>query len=449
MPDPAGTGPADPAESLFVSHLSGDRFIEEIRAARQARQRAAVLRRRRLLVAVTALALVGGSTAVAVAFPDDDRRREPAAGPERAAKPGTPSTPPPSSAAAESLVEIAGVGDVILGAAPTLPPNNGATFFDGVRGELTGDVVMGNLESPLTDDTGHRKCKPPPTPSAAPTPRPKPSPKTCFAFRAPPSYAPALKNAGFTVLSLANNHANDYGAAGLSNTRRALEQQGLEYTGGPNEVAVVRAGEVTVAVIGVAPYPWAQSLIDIADAQRLVRAAANQADIVVVNMHAGAEGADQTHVRPGKETFLGENRGNPIAFAHAVVDAGADLVVGHSPHVLRGMEFYRGRLIAYSMGNFAGYRVLRRTGALGIGGILKVTLAGDGSWRSGTLVPTLLAERGLPVTDPAGQAITLVDGLSVADFRATAVRVEPDGTLRVPDATPADGPASPGPSPAG
>ena len=68
----------------------------------------------------------------------------------------------------------------------------------------------------------------------------------------------------------------------------------------------------------------------------------------------GAEGADKTHVKPGTEIFLGENRGDPIKFSHAVIDAGADLISGTARTCCAAMEFYKGRLIAYSLGNFAG-----------------------------------------------------------------------------------------------
>ncbi len=130
------------------------------------------------------------------------------------------------------------------------------------------------------------------------------------------------------------------------------------------------------------------------------KAAAN-ADVVIVTMHAGAEGSDKMHVRQGTEMFLGENRGNSVAFTHAVVDAGADLVVGSGPHVLRGMEWYHGHLIAYSLGNFAGYKVFAMGGPLSISGILRVTLRGDGGFDSGTLVPTRMVGGGLPALDPA------------------------------------------------
>jgi hypothetical protein len=185
-------------------------------------------------------------------------------------------------------------------------------------------------------------------------------------------------------------------------------------------------------VLGFAPYGWTQSVVDIPAAAALVRRAASAADLVVVNMHAGAEGADKAHVRPGTEMFLGENRGDPMAFARAVVDAGADLVVGHSPHVMRGMEWYKGRLIAYSLGNFAGYKVLSSAGPLGVGGILKVTLRADGGWVDGSLVPTRMVNGGLPALDRKRQALSLVRDLSAADFGATAAGIAVTGRLLPP-----------------
>ena len=156
-------------------------------------------------------------------------------------------------------------------------------------------------------------------------------------------------------MNLANNHAYDFGRGGLEQTIAALTGVGLMHTGRPGQVTVQTVGEIRVALVGFASYPWAASLTDIAAAKRLVRRASRLADVVVVTMHAGAEGRDQQHVTRRTERFLGENRGDVVRFSRAV-DAGADLVVGHGPHVLRGMEWHKKRLIAYSLGNFAGYK---------------------------------------------------------------------------------------------
>ena len=169
---------------------------------------------------------------------------------------------------------------------------------------------------------------------------------------------------------------------------------------------------------------------DTAGVRLLVRRAEALADVVVVTAHMGAEGLAHQHVPRRAESFLGENRGHPIRFAHVAVDAGADLVVGHGPHVLRGMEWYRGRLIAYSLGNFAGYKAFALDGLLSTSAIMRVTLRDDGRFESGLLVPARLVEGGRPVLDPSEQAYEVVRDLSKADFGAHAVEIGADGGLR-------------------
>ncbi len=312
------------------------------------------------------------------------------------------------------VVTIAAVGDIVMGSTPNLPPDGGRTFFDGVRADLAGDVVLGNLEGTLSVGGGS-KCGA--------------GSSNCYAFQTPPSYARWLHKAGFTVLNTANNHAFDYGPSGQAQTLAALDRIGLAHTGRPGEITYQQVGAIRVALVGFAPYPWAQSLTDIPAARRLVEKAAADSDVVIVTMHAGAEGTVHTHVSPGTETFLGENRGNVLAFSHAVVNAGADVVIGSGPHVLRGMEFYRGRLIAYSLGNFAGYKVFALGGPLSLSGILRVTVRGDGAFESATLVPTRMVGEGIPALDPATSAHGIVRTLSREDFGARAVKVSPNGAL--------------------
>lgn len=318
-----------------------------------------------------------------------------------------------------AVVEIAATGDIAFGNTPELPPDGARALFAGVAAELRGDLVLGNLETALAD-TGSSKCE---RGSAS-----------CFSFRAPPEYAERLGHAGFTMLNLANNHAFDFGDAGQAQTVEALGTAGLAHTGRPGEIAYQQVGPARLAVLGFAPYPWAQDLRDLDEARRLVRRAAAAADVVVVTMHAGAEGNAATHVPRGPELHLGERRGDTRAFAHAVVDAGADLVLGHGPHVLRGLEWYRGRLVAYSLGNFSAYRNFALTGPSGLSGILQVSLGSDGSWRSGRLVPVQLVGDGTPKLDDRGAAVAAVGALSEADFGTRAVRVAHDGVLSPPAA---------------
>jgi poly-gamma-glutamate capsule biosynthesis protein CapA/YwtB (metallophosphatase superfamily) len=138
-------------------------------------------------------------------------------------------------------------------------------------------------------------------------------------------------------------------------------------------------------------------------------------------------------VKPGTEIFLGENRGDPVRFSHAVIEAGADLVVGHGPHVLRALEFHRGRLIAYSLGNFAGGEgTLSNDGRLGWGGVLKVTLSPDGTFAGGQFVATYLNGAGRPTVDGRKRGVGLVRDLCRRDFPATGARLDAAGVITEP-----------------
>jgi hypothetical protein len=326
---------------------------------------------------------------------------------------------------------MSATGDIIMGSAPgKLPASGGKGFFDDVEESLRADLVMGNLEQPLTDIKNSTKCRretPSSTPGGAPTVT---QAKNCFAFRAPPSYARHLKDAGFELLNTANNHARDYGAAGYRSTQQALEAQGLQHTGSTDEITIAEVEGVKVAVVGFSSYAGANSLTDLSQARRVVKRAAGQADVVVVQVHMGAEGTDKNHVKPGTELYFGENRGDPMRFARAVIDSGADLVVGHGPHVLRGMEFYRDRLIAYSLGNFAGGgNTLSGDGTLKYGGILKVSLTKDGSWGSGEFLSTAMSSSGRPGMDSRNNGRRLVNKLSRADFGRTGAVIGDDGAI--------------------
>ncbi|RSM51374.1 capsular biosynthesis protein, partial [Actinoplanes sp. ATCC 53533] len=291
------------------------------------------------------------------------------------------------SAPTGDTVTLSATGDIMMSNAPNkLPANNGKGFFDSVRDGLKSDLVMGNLEQPLTGDTGTSKCGP--------------GSANCFAFRSPPSYAGHLVDAGFQLMNTANNHAKDFGVQGYKNTVAALEKAGLKHTGAAGQITVAEVKGMKVAVVGFSSYAGANPLNDLPAARKVIQQAAQQADIVVVQVHMGAEGSGMSHVKPGTEIFYGENRGDPIKFSKTVIDAGADVVVGHGPHVLRGMQFYKGKLIAYSLGNFAGGgNTLSNDGILKYGGILHVSLTRDGTFAGGKFLSTYLDGTGKPIRD--------------------------------------------------
>ena len=218
-------------------------------------------------------------------------------------------------------------------------------------------------------------------------------------------------------------------AVAYANTNQPVEPQ-IAFTGLGDDVAIRDVDGVEVAVLGFSPYSWNPDIGDLAGAQERVRRADEQADVVVVVMHAGAEGADKTRTPEGAETAYGEFRGDSRAFSHAVIDAGADLVLGSGPHVVRGMEQYKGRLVAYSLGNFAGWKNFSRKGALALSGLLSVRVAGDGSIRGGRWLSLRIAEPGVPKVDSSGESAALVRELSEEDFE-TPVELGQDGTFEL------------------
>ncbi len=312
-------------------------------------------------------------------------------------------------------ISFAAVGDTMLGNTPELPADPGS-YLDHVKGQLTGDVVFGNLEGTLTDVSESPKC------GGAPS-------GSCYAFRTPASYARYLAAAGFTVMNSANNHSYDFGQTGLEQTIAALHKAGIAQDGLPGKVTVVKAGGEKVAFVGFAPYAQTASLLDLGAARKLIRYAARRSPIVVVAIHAGAEGTDAQHVTGSEETYLGEDRGNPEAFAKMAIRAGADLVLGSGPHVLRGMEIYRDRLIAYSLGNFSGFHNFDTSGVLGASAVLHVTVDKDGAFRSGRIASVRLVEAGQPVLDPSGEGARLIGELSREDLGQAAVRIGGDGRI--------------------
>jgi len=312
-------------------------------------------------------------------------------------------------------LSVSWVGDMAFSSDQGLPPGGPGAAFASVRSYLKADLVTGNLEGTLATG-GSSKC-------------PGGSGGTCFSFRAPPSYAFGFRHAGFDLLNVANNHANDYGGAGQSQTSAALRSAGIAYAGRPGQITILHVNGLRVAAMGFAPYPWTSPLLDIPAAAAMVRDARSRANIVICFIHQGAEGADKDHVPYGPETAFGENRGSARAFAHAMIDAGATLVLGSGPHVIRGIERYHRRMIAYSLGNFAGPHTLGLGGNSSLSAILNVNLTPGGLVSGGRWVPLVMVSPGLPRYDPAHRSAALVRALSREDFGSRRYAIGADGTI--------------------
>ena len=348
---------------------------------------------------VIALSLLGGTFAASVA----------------AAQSTTTTTT--TSTTTPATVTIAAVGDTELGNTPMLP-SDPDDYFRPIQRALAAPIVFGNLEGTMTNATTS-KCGD--APSA-----------TCYAFKVPPSFARVYRAAGFTVLNAANNHSFDFKEAGAVATTTALRAAGIAQAGLPGEIGLVREGPLRVAFVDFAPYDNTNDLLNFPVARQLIRRAKTLADIVVVYMHAGAEGAGADHVTKHEEYFVGEDRGNPFAFAHAAINDGADLVIASGPHVLRGLEFYRGRLIDYSLGDFVNYDDFADNGVLDLSAILHVTLAADGHFVAAHFTSVVLRGEGQAFVDATDAAAHFVNTLSRDDFGASAAIVDANGAIESP-----------------
>jgi poly-gamma-glutamate capsule biosynthesis protein CapA/YwtB (metallophosphatase superfamily) len=347
--------------------------------------------------------------------------------------PAAPPAPPASEQAPAPVLPapthpgltIAAVGDIMMGTdfpENILPDDDGVGFLEAVTPILSApDVTFGNLEGVLMDGGEPvKQCK---------------NPKICFLFRTPTRYAAYLQRAGFDVMSLANNHARDFGEEGRGSSMAALDAVGIRHSGREGTVASWIANGRRVALVAFAPNVGANSLNDPQIGLPLVTQLAATHDIVIVSFHGGAEGNGAEVLPFAREIFAGEDRGNVVEFARSMIDAGADLVIGHGPHVVRPMELYHDRLIAYSLGNFATYYGISVEGIRGIAPVLLVTLDDEGRFVSGRVEATTQLRPAGPSLDPTRAVITLLQSLTGSAFPEGRLRIADDGAIsRLPDA---------------
>ncbi|MDH3614937.1 MAG: CapA family protein [Gammaproteobacteria bacterium] len=355
--------------------------------------------------------------------PSPESPPEPPTTPVEAAPPLTepPPEPPPQPAPDRSAmrISIAAVGDMMIGTdypQNHLPDDDGISFLSDVAPFLSSaDLAFGNLEGVLVDggEPG-KKCT---------------NPNACYLFRSPTRYVYHYRAAGFDVLSLANNHARDFGEEGRSSSMQAIAGAGMHHSGRVDDFASLDVNGISVAVLAYAVTKNSNMMLDYEPAFETVASYAASHDIVVVSFHGGAEGADVTHIPFADEEYYGEPRGDVVWFARGTIDAGADLVIGHGPHVVRGMERYKGRLIAYSLGNFATYYGISVAGIKGVAPILTTTLDGNGAFVEGEIVSTIQLRPAGPSVDTKNRALNLIRGLSIEDFGEPGLEFLPDGRI--------------------
>lgn len=322
-------------------------------------------------------------------------------------------------------VTVAFTGDIMMGTTfpdsihgSGLPANDGKNIFDDVKEIISSaDFAGGNLEGSFLEGPGHR--------------RPMTNPRTYFIFRMPPKYVHNLLDAGYDFVGIANNHINDFGEPGRTSTMKTLKEAGLAHAGlkGRCETAYVERNGV---VFGVAQVGHGNNNVDVNDldeVRRVVKNLRDSADIVILSFHGGAEGSNYTHV-PGKmEHYVGERRGDVKAVAHAAIDAGADVVFGHGPHLVRAAELYKDHIIFYSLGNFCTPYRMGIAGLTGQAPVAFVELDKDGKFVGGK-IHSFIQKRGLgPRKDPTNAAAKQIRKLSEQDFPDSPLRIADDGTL--------------------
>ena len=319
-------------------------------------------------------------------------------------------------------ITITGVGDIMLGS--TFPNSNFLPPCDNpllLLGDLSdtlaaSDITFGNLEgSFLNEGVPVKKCR---------------DTTICYLFRMPERYAGALAVSGFNILNLANNHFGDFGYPARVRTMKLLDSLGINYGGiMEHPWSVFRKDSITYGFCAFAPNAGTMDINDTVDAEAIVKKLADTCDIVIVAFHGGAEGADFQHVPKCEEIFYGENRGNVHAFAHRMIDAGADVIFGSGPHVTRAIEVYKERFIAYSLGNFCTYGRFNIQGPGGIAPLIKVEVDSTGRFISGRIIPVFQSRPEGVRIDPEKRVISKIRDLTASDFPDAVVNISENGYI--------------------
>lgn len=326
------------------------------------------------------------------------------------------------ASSADTILTFAFAGDIMMGSdypEPQLTADDGAGIFTDVQSVLSSaDIAAANLEGVLAspDEGEPKKCF---------------NPNTCFTFRMPPRYTRHLTDAGIDFVSVANNHADDFGPEGRKATHRYLDRAGLAYAGqrDGHTTAMINRKGLKVGFAAFGHSTGTPSIMDYDEVRQIVGSLDSVCDIVVVSFHGGAEGAKHSHVPHVMETFLGAPRGDVEAFAHTAVDAGADIVYGHGPHVTRAMELYGDRLIMYSLGNFATPYGMNLNGINSHAPVVEVNIRPDGTFIDGQIHPFIQTKGVGPRHDTTETVVRQIISLTAADFPSTPLRISPTGAI--------------------
>jgi len=303
-------------------------------------------------------------------------------------------------------IRLAATGDLVFSENTQINRNAFTEFMPLLT---KADLVLGNLEGPITD---------------ANTPRKPYVPGRSYSFRFPTDTAQVLKKANFHVLSIANNHAQDYGPTGFADTQRHLSAAGIEYTGLKGSYVIRNVKGARIGVIALAHYPAYNNVLEIETTAKLVAEVRAKTDLVVLFYQLGGEGDAYALITNEDEVFLGEQRGNARKFAAAMIKAGAGALIGHGPHLLRAAECMNGVPVLHSIGNFVSVGGLSVQNLANVSAFPELLFDASGKFKSVRIVPVTFAADRLPKIDPSGRSVHLMNWLNaratktIPDFRA-------------------------------
>ena len=327
-------------------------------------------------------------------------------------------------------ITIAMTGDVMMGTTYPkiqLPADSGKHLFADVQAVMqSADITLGNLEGTLCDSGTCTKGKG----------------KYSYAFRTPTGFAPRLTEAGYDFMSMANNHANDFGLEGIVSSERCLKEQDIAYAGilGRQAWTVVERGGIRFGICAFGHNRYTYKHRDLQRVKQILDTLQTMSDIVIVSFHGGGEGIEYSHLPEGPESYIGEDRGDLRTFAHFCIDNGADVIYGHGPHVTRCIEVYKGRFIAYSLGNFCTPYGVSLESVKGYAPVVTIQINEQGEFIEGK-VHSFIQQRGLgPIRDAADKVAKHMRQLTITDMPYSEAYIDLDGqiirhTVKIPSPT--------------
>ena len=286
-------------------------------------------------------------------------------------------------------ITISAVGDIMLGNRLTGTTKVNPDALRQIMPYLkNSDINFANLEGPIGGQ--HPKTC---------------ATEHCHTFSQPVGTAAYLKSIGFNLISVANNHARDMGPSGMTSTESELHNANIEYAGYLHKPhAIFKTGRHT---IGMLAYTHNNQMPDYRNNDYLkdtIKKVKSEVDFLIVSMHAGCEGTAWRRQPVKNEVCYGEQRGHVKEIMQSAVDFGADLVIGHGPHVPRGVQIYKHKLILWSLGNFATARGIDISGISGYAPLVQITYDNQLEIKKFSLLSFRQTQHAVPMLDSKNQA---------------------------------------------